>query len=115
MNKNMAPKLSNLPSFEAFGVIFCPDFSSYFCLVCGGRGGGGHSRISEFLEQLSELHSRPTSCKNPILRAILGALPDVMHERASCQWASFFACPLGFGQSVEHVIMSRAGEVLVLA
>ena len=38
MNKNMAPKLPHLPCFEAFGVIFCPDFSSYACLVCGGRG-----------------------------------------------------------------------------
>ena len=38
MNKNMAPKLPNLPRFEAFGVIFCPDVCSYVCLVCGGRG-----------------------------------------------------------------------------
>ena len=38
MNKNMAPKLPNLPCFEAFGVIFCTDVCSYFCLVCGGRG-----------------------------------------------------------------------------
>ena len=38
MNKNMAPKLTKLPCFEAFGVIFCPDVCSYFCLVCGGRG-----------------------------------------------------------------------------
>ena len=38
MNKNMAPKLPNWPCFEAFGVIFCPDVYSYFCLVCGGRG-----------------------------------------------------------------------------
>ena len=39
MNKNMAPKLPNLPCFKAFGVMFCPDVCSYFCLVCGG---GGH-------------------------------------------------------------------------
>ena len=38
MNKNMAPKLS-LPGFKAFGVMFCPDVCSYFCLACGG---GGH-------------------------------------------------------------------------
>ena len=38
MNKNMAPKLPNLPCFEAFGVIFCTDVCSYFCLVCGGWG-----------------------------------------------------------------------------
>ena len=31
--------------FEAFRVILCPDFCSYFCLVCGGRG--RHSRVSE--------------------------------------------------------------------
>ena len=42
----MAQKQSNLPCFEAFGVISCPDFCSYFFLVCGG-GGGGHSRVSE--------------------------------------------------------------------
>ena len=34
MNKNTAPKLPNLPCFEAFGVIACPDVCSYFCLVC---------------------------------------------------------------------------------
>ena len=44
MNKNMAPKLSSLPCFEAFWVIFCPGVCSYFCLACGG---GGHPRISE--------------------------------------------------------------------
>ena len=38
MNKNMAPKVPNLPCFEAFGVEFCPDVCSYFCLVCGGAG-----------------------------------------------------------------------------
>ena len=38
MNTNMAPKLPNLPCFGVFGVILCPDFCSYFCLVCGGRG-----------------------------------------------------------------------------
>ena len=38
MNKKMAPKLPNLPCFEAFGVIFCPDCCSSFCLVCGGWG-----------------------------------------------------------------------------
>ena len=38
MNKDMAPKLPNLPCFEALGVIFCPDVCSYFCLVCGGWG-----------------------------------------------------------------------------
>ena len=39
MNKYMAPKLPNLPCFQAFGVIFCPDVCSYFCLVCGGWQG----------------------------------------------------------------------------
>ena len=38
MDKHLAPKLPNLPCFEAFGAIFCPDVCSYFCLVCGGRG-----------------------------------------------------------------------------
>ena len=38
MNKNMAPKLLNLSCFEAFGVIFCPDVCSDFCLVFGGPG-----------------------------------------------------------------------------
>ena len=38
MNNNMAPKLPKLPCFEAFGVLFCPDVCSYFCLVCGRRG-----------------------------------------------------------------------------
>ena len=46
MDNNMAPKLPNLPCFEAFGVIFCPDVCSYFCLVCGGRG---HQRTSDYL------------------------------------------------------------------
>ena len=45
-NKDMAPKLSSLPFFQAFWVIFCPDFCSYFCLVCGG-GGHSHLWISE--------------------------------------------------------------------
>ena len=44
MNKKMAPKLSSLSCFEAFGVVFCPDFCSYFCLVCAW---GGFTRISE--------------------------------------------------------------------
>ena len=43
----MAPKLPNLPCFEAFGVIFCPDFCSCFCLVCEDAGGGDHWHISE--------------------------------------------------------------------
>ena len=43
-NKNMVRKLSSLPCFEAFGVIFRPDFCSCFCLVCGG---GGHSRTKK--------------------------------------------------------------------
>ena len=43
--KIWSPELSSLPCFEAFGVIFCTDFCSYFCLVCGG--GMGHSSISE--------------------------------------------------------------------
>ena len=38
MSKHMAPKLPNLPCFEAFRVIFCPGVCSYFCLVCGVRG-----------------------------------------------------------------------------
>ena len=33
---------------------------------------------------------------------------------SSCQWASLFASPLGFGQSVELVVKSGAGEVLSL-
>ena len=31
-----------------------------------------------------------------------------------CQWASLFACPLGFGLSVELVVKSSTGEVLSL-
>ena len=34
----MAPKLPNLPCFEAFGVVFCPDVCLYFALRVGGRG-----------------------------------------------------------------------------
>ena len=34
MSKNMAAKLSSLPCFEAFGVMFCPDVCSYFCRRC---------------------------------------------------------------------------------
>ena len=41
MNKHMAHKLPNLPCFEAFGAIFCPNVCSYFCfricLVLGMR------------------------------------------------------------------------------
>ena len=37
MNKKMAPKLPNSPCFEAFGITFCPDLCSYFCLVCRGH------------------------------------------------------------------------------
>ena len=46
MNKTMAAKLSSLPCFEAFWVIFCPDFCSYFCFVCGGRGSVVHFRFN---------------------------------------------------------------------
>ena len=64
MNKHMAPNCRNLPCFEAFGVIFCPDVCSYFCLVCGG--GRGHWRFSESClpaevmqaEQGSKMHPR---------------------------------------------------------
>ena len=56
MNKSMAAKLSSLPGFEAFWVIICPEYCSYFCFVCGG--GGGHSRVSEecasFKERLQQ-------------------------------------------------------------
>ena len=38
MNKNITPRLSSLPCFEAFGVIFCPESCSHFCLVCRGQG-----------------------------------------------------------------------------
>ena len=38
MNTNMATKLSSLPCFEAFGVMFCQDFCSDICFACGGRG-----------------------------------------------------------------------------
>ena len=34
----MVPKVSSLPYFEAFWVIFGPGVCSYFCLVCGGAG-----------------------------------------------------------------------------
>ena len=39
MNKNMAPKLPNLPRFEAFGVIFCPDFCVHILALYVGGGG----------------------------------------------------------------------------
>ena len=35
INKNMAPKVSGLLCFEAFGVICCPDCCSYFALYVG--------------------------------------------------------------------------------
>ena len=35
-------------------------------------------------------------------------------REGECQWASLFACPLGFGQSVELVVKSGTGEVLSL-
>ena len=45
MNKNLAPKLPNLPCFEAFGAIFFVQmFVHTFALYVGG---GGHQRISE--------------------------------------------------------------------
>ena len=34
--------------FEAFWVIFCPDFCSFFCLVCGGGGRGVTSAFLRF-------------------------------------------------------------------
>ena len=43
----MAPKLPNLPCFQAYWVIFCPDVCSYFCLVCGGRGSPAYFGISQ--------------------------------------------------------------------
>ena len=36
----MASNLSNLPCFEALGVMFCPDFCSDFCPVFGERPPG---------------------------------------------------------------------------
>ena len=78
MNKQMALKLPNLPCFEAFGVIFCPDVCSYFFLVCGG---GGHQRISEYRERTvgpkflrTELLSR-TSARD--VRATMLAFPGL--------------------------------------
>ena len=35
-------------------------------------------------------------------------------REGECQWASLFASPLGFGQSVELVVRSCTGEVLSL-
>ena len=46
MNKNMAPKLPNLPCVAAFWALFCPDVCSYFASYVGGVS---HSRISDFL------------------------------------------------------------------
>ena len=43
--QTMAAKLSSLPCFEAFGVIFSPDFCSCFCLVCGGGGSLARSKV----------------------------------------------------------------------
>ena len=40
--------------------------------------------------------------------------PRILKTDGNCQWASLFASPLGFGQSVELVVMSGAGEVLSL-
>ena len=48
MNENMAPKLSSLPCFEAFWVIFCPKWCSYF-VPCRG-----HWRRSEYLADMME-------------------------------------------------------------
>ena len=48
----MPPELSSLPCFEAFGVIFCPDFCSYFCLACERRG--SLARFSNFVFVFSE-------------------------------------------------------------
>ena len=52
MNKKMAAKLSSLPCFEAFWVIFCPVFVHIFpsCVWGGGGGVGGHLRVSELCE-----------------------------------------------------------------
>ena len=35
-------------------------------------------------------------------------------REGECQWASLYASPLGFGQSVELVVRSGTGEVLSL-
>ena len=56
MNKNMAAKLSNFPCFEAFGVIFCPDFVYILALYVGG--GGGHSHVSDSRSGIHENLSR---------------------------------------------------------
>ena len=40
------PKLQNLPCFKAFGIIFCPDVCSYFCLVFGGGSLSEEQRIN---------------------------------------------------------------------
>ena len=53
MNKDMTPKLPNLPCFEAFGVIFWPDVCSYFCLVCGGRGSLAYFWLSAKIQGFS--------------------------------------------------------------
>ena len=72
MNKHTAAKLSSLPCFEAFGVVFVQMFvqivCSYFYFVCGGRG---HSRVFEMFKFLVpqfppnnlSLHSYPSRTK----------------------------------------------------
>ena len=67
MNKNMAPKLPNLLCFQAFGIIFCPDACSYFCLVCGGRG------------SLAFLMDQAVGFKPPLLGTPVADLLSILH------------------------------------
>ena len=49
----------------------------------------------------------------PLSLGSLTPSPD-SQKLSLCQWASLFACPLGFGLSVELVVKSGTGEVLSL-
>ena len=88
MNKNMAPKLPNLPYFEAFGVIFCPDVGSYFCLVCGG---GGHQRISEKASQC-----KPTVTVQDFQWRRPAEISDICHV-TFCGRVCYHELAFGFG------------------
>ena len=110
----MAAELSSLPCFEAFRVIFCPDFYSYFCLVCAGVTSvfpNGLSRlIFSFHKARHRVRGRCLECTH----ARLKAKASLERERERCSHRAsgsitpkkLYTCNVRRGKEMENPALS---------
>ena len=81
MNKNMTPKLPNLPCFKAFGAISCPDVCSFLACMWGvgvtsvflNYGGESAFAIQDWESQ--ECFSGPCPVLDTVVAEMIAELP----------------------------------------